>query len=122
MSRSDDHPQDGLLTVTQSDDGAQVCVALTGELDLSNAESLETALAEAIDSGKKVLIDLSRLEFLDSTGLALIVRTLGRSDAERFSFVPSKSSAVCRLLNITGLDEQMVISSPVETRQSLPTV
>lgn len=122
MSRSDDHLKGGLLTVTQSDEDSQVCVALAGELDLSNVKSLEAALAEAIDSGKKVVIDLGRLEFLDSTGLALIVETLGRSDAERFSFAPSKSSDVCRLLSLTGLDERMVIASPVETRPTLPTV
>lgn len=122
MSRTDDHLENGLLTVTRSDEGAQVCVALAGELDLSNVERLDLALAEAIDSGKKVVIDLSRLEFLDSTGLSLIVKTLGRSDAERFSFVPSKSSGVRRLLSLTGLDERMVISSAVETRQTLPTV
>lgn len=122
MSRSNDQLKDGLLTLTRSDDGSQVCLALTGELDLSNMGILETSLAEAIDSGKKVLIDLGELEFLDSTALALIVKTLSRSDAERFSFVPSKSSSVRRVLNLTGLDERMVVSSPVETRQSLPTV
>lgn len=122
MSHSDDHLKDGLLTVTRSDGGSQVCVTLAGELDLSNMGIFESTLAEAIDSGKKVVIDLSRLEFLDSTGLALIVMTLGRNDAERFSFLPSKSSGVRRLFNLTGLDERMVLSSPVETKQSLPTV
>ena len=122
MSPSDDHSKDGLLTVRQSDEGAQVRVVLDGELDLSNAAILEMALTEAIESEKKVLIDLTRLEFLDSTGVALIVKMLGRSDAERFSFLPSKSSGVCRLLSLTGLDERMVLSSPIENRPTLPAV
>jgi anti-sigma B factor antagonist len=122
MSEADVQVQDGLLTINRLDEGARVCVALDGELDLSNVPTLEAALAEAIDSGKNVLIDLGKLEFLDSTGLSLIVRTLGRPDAERFSFLPSRSSAVRRLLSMTGLDQRMVISQPLEARPTLPAV
>jgi anti-sigma B factor antagonist len=113
--------RDGLLTVSRADEGAHVRLTLVGELDLSNAPTLEASLAAAIDSGKKVVFDLSGLEFLDSTGLALIVGMLGRSDAERFSFVPSRSRNVRRLLSLTGLDERMVIDSgPVETLSAAP--
>jgi anti-sigma B factor antagonist len=112
--------QDGLLTVSRSDEGAQIRVALQGELDLSNVPTLETALEVAIESGKKVLIDLGELEFLDSTGVSLIVNTLQRHDAERFSFLPSRSSGVCRLLSMTGLDQRMVIFSPVEKSATMP--
>lgn len=120
MSRSDEQSKGGLLTVTQSDEGAQVRVSLAGELDLSNTESFDAALAEAIESGKKVLIDLGGLEFLDSTGLALIVKTLCRNDAERFSFIPSRSSGVRRLFHLTGLDERMVLSTVGEPEQIAP--
>jgi anti-sigma B factor antagonist len=122
MSPNDFQVHDGPLTVRWSDQGTQVNLAVDGELDLSNAATLESALAQAIDSEKKVLIDLGKLEFLDSTGIALIVKTLGRRDAERFSFLPSQSSSVCRLLELTGLDERMVISSPVEEQTPLPAV
>ena len=124
MSRSNDHSKDGLLTVTRSDEGSQVRVALDGELDLSNTGIFETNLTEAIDSGKKVVIDLGRLKFIDSTGLALIVEMLGRNDAERFSFLPSASSDVRRLLKLTGLDERMVLSTTdvAASQPSLPAV
>jgi anti-sigma B factor antagonist len=114
--------QDGLLTVDRADEGARVRLSLQGELDLSNAGTLEAALAAAIDSGKKVLVDLGKLEFLDSTGVALIVKTLGRPDAERFSFLPSESSAVRRLLSMTGLDQRMVLSSSIEEHPTLPAI
>lgn len=120
MFPNDFSVKDGLLTVQQSDEGAQVFVSLEGELDLSNVETLEAALADAIDSGKKILIDLGELEFLDSTGIALIVKTLRRHDAERFSFLPSRSSSVRRLLSMTGLEQRMAISSPAEESSTLP--
>jgi anti-sigma B factor antagonist len=112
--------QDGLLTVIRAEQGALVRVSLRGELDLSNVPTLERTLDEAIDSGKKVLIDLDRLEFLDSTGLALIVHMLGRSDAERFSFVPSRHRGVCRLFTLTGLDERMAIDTAAD--EALPSL
>lgn len=121
MPTTDVQVQDGLLLVSLADEGAQIRLALAGELDLSNVPTLETTLDDAIESGKKVLVDLHRLEFLDSTGLALIVRMLGRSDAERFSFVPSRSGNVQRVLTLTGLDQRMAIDSGVgEPLSALP--
>lgn len=116
MPDIDVQAQDGLLGVSCVDEGALVRLALSGELDLSNAPTLEVTLDGAINSGKKVLIDLDRLEFIDSTGLALIVAVLGRNDAERFSFVLSKSPGVRRVLNLTGLDERMVIATTTTER------
>jgi anti-sigma B factor antagonist len=111
VSTTDVQVQDGLLNVRRTDEGAHVRVALSGELDLSNVPTLEASLDAAIESGKKVLVDLDGLEFIDSTGLALIVRMLGRNDAERFSFVPSTFPGVRRVLDLTGLNERMVVAT-----------
>jgi anti-sigma B factor antagonist len=112
--------QDGLLTVQQLDEGAQLRLSLCGELDLSNTKTAEEALMEALASTKKVLVDLTRLEFLDSTGIALLVAALQRNDAERLSFVPSKSSGVRRLLGLTGLDKRMARSTTGAPRPAPP--
>ncbi|HEX7279371.1 MAG TPA: STAS domain-containing protein [Solirubrobacterales bacterium] len=86
-------------------------LTLQGELDLSNARTVEVALTEAFDTDKRILVDLGRLEFLDSTGISLLVSALGRPDAERLSFLPSESSGVRRLLSLTGLDRRMALST-----------
>ncbi|HKO37099.1 MAG TPA: STAS domain-containing protein [Solirubrobacterales bacterium] len=124
MPDTDISIQDGLLTVEQLDEGAQLRLSLRGELDLSNVKTAEAAVNEALASSKKVLIDLGSLEFLDSTGIALLVGALQRSDAERLSFVPSKSSGVRRLLGLTGLDTRMARSTTGSPRSasSLPAV
>jgi anti-sigma B factor antagonist len=114
--------QDGLLTVQQFDEGLQLRLALHGELDLSNAKTVEAALAEAFETGKKIVIDLGQLEFLDSTGIALLVGALGRRDAERLSFIASRAAAVRRLLNQTGLDRRMVLSTTAAASPALPAV
>lgn len=98
--------QDGLLTVRHSPEGDRIRVVIEGELDLSCAETAETALLSATADGKDVLVDLSGLEFIDSTGISLLVMIM-RIKETGLSFLPSASAEVQRLLGLTGLDERM---------------
>lgn len=54
-----------------------------------------------------MVVDLAKLEFLDSTGIALLVAALKGQSAQRLSFLPSESSDVARLLALTGLDRRL---------------
>jgi anti-anti-sigma factor len=98
------------LAVQQTSEGERLRVALNGELDLANAETPTLILREALSSGKNVVVDLASLEFLDSTGIALLVDAM-REGGERLSFLPSQHAAVSRLLSLTGLDERMNLAS-----------
>lgn len=98
--------KDGLLTVRQSSDGDRICIALDGELDLSNAQTVEAPLLAALGSGQDVLVDLSQLEFIDSTGISLLVMALKIKESG-LSFLPCESDEVRRLLDLTGLDQRM---------------
>jgi len=112
--------QDGLLTVELLDEGERVRLALLGELDLSNAATAETQLEEALGRELPVLVDMSKLEFLDSTGIAMLVIAMKRSDASRLTFVPSESIAVRRVLQMTGLDDRLPLAPGGEADQLLP--
>lgn len=97
-------------SAAQLDDGVRV-VAVRGELDLSTAPELEPPLEEAVSSGDaSVLIDLSECEFIDSTGIALIVRTWQRLDSSAEGdgtgkvVICSANDQVRRVLEITGLE------------------
>jgi anti-anti-sigma factor len=97
-------------TAAQLDDGVCV-VAVRGELDLSTASDLEGPLEEAVSSGDgAVLIDLSECEFIDSTGIALIVRTWQRLDRAADGdgggrvVICSDNEQVRRVLEITGIE------------------
>lgn len=92
------------------DDGIRV-IAVRGELDLSTAPELEGPLDEAITAGDtSVLVDLSECEFIDSTGIALIVRAWQRLDSsadnggEGRVVICSRNDQVRRVLEITGLE------------------
>lgn len=83
-------------------------IFVRGELDLSTAPELEGPLDQALDSGEgSVLIDLSGCEFIDSTGIALIVRAwqrLDRGEDGRALVICSGNEQVRRVLEITGLE------------------
>jgi anti-anti-sigma factor len=113
MPSTDFQTHDGLLVVQQTSEGERLRIALHGELDLANAETPAAILQEALDTDKSILVDLGKLEFLDSTGVALLVNAI-RDGGERLSFLPSEHAAVSRLLSITGLDERMNLT-PVAT-------
>jgi anti-anti-sigma factor len=59
-----------------------------------------------------VVLDMTGLEFIDSTGIALLVATLSRDDAEdpRVRFVPSAALAVTRVLDLTGVGERLPLA------------
>ena len=66
--------RDGQLTVRVERDGEELLVRAFGELDLTNAQTLEGELRRAIDSDAPgVIIDLSGLTAIDSTGLRALV-------------------------------------------------
>jgi len=82
-----------------------------GELDMNTAPELERSLEQALaDSQAAILLDLSQCEFIDSTGIALIVRTWQRLDrsggngGEGRLVLCSINHQVRRLLQITGVE------------------
>jgi len=83
-------------------------VAVRGELDLSTAPELEGPLEEVLERDEgSILIDLSQCEFIDSTGIALIVRAWQRLDSGengRALVICSGNEQVRRVLEITGLE------------------
>lgn len=93
-------------------DGVRV-VAVRGELDLSTAPDLEGPLDAALDGGDaSVLIDLAECEFIDSTGIALIVRAWQQLDGNGGSArlgICSPSEQVRRVLDVSGLDQSIPV-------------
>jgi anti-anti-sigma factor len=116
----DNEVKNGLLTLRSALEGDRVRLTLVGELDLSNVDTVEAALDEACTEDGDVLVDLGPLEFLDSTGISLLVRAIGGDGAARLTFLPSRSNGVRRLLNMTGLDQRMPLSTPTDGQPILP--
>jgi anti-anti-sigma factor len=89
-------------------DGARR-LTVTGELDLATAPKLRERLSELQAARRNVRLDLSQLEFIDSTGIGIIAR--GLRDAERGLWVldvdPNLPRQVARLLTIAGIADKL---------------
>ena len=82
-------------------DRARVFLALAGELDLATAPALAAEIADLRSRGfERVVLDLRCLEFMDSTGLALILGELERSEPGAFGVVVGDGEPR-RLLELT---------------------
>lgn len=91
-------------------------VKVDGEVDLSNATGLRDHLIEQVQQGNHFLaVDLSGVEFMDSSGLAVLISGLRRTKEHDGSLVlVSPTSSVKRVLSITGLDKVFEIHDSVE--------
>jgi anti-sigma B factor antagonist len=108
MELMSDEVRDGLLTVVVARNGSAHTIALSGELDMANVDTfaarLEASEAEGADS---IVIDLSALKFVDSTGIATLVAAdhrLNQDGRRRLTMIPSRALAVTRVMETTGLD------------------
>jgi anti-sigma B factor antagonist len=85
-------------------------------LDLASSPALEEALERAGRSAPGMLIlDLSELEFMDSTGLSVLVRAHHRAQESGWRFGLVKGGPqVQRLLNLTGIDQRITVADSPE--------
>lgn len=103
--------------VTFEERTGAVYATLRGELDISTATALEDDLRR-VEASKPALIvlDLKQLEFMDSTGLRLLISadTRARDDGRRLAIVKG-NEMVQRVLRLTRLDERLdIIEDPAE--------
>lgn len=66
----------------RSTDGAAI-VAMTGDVDRRAQEAMDTAYAAAAASGLPVVLDFTGVDYINSTGIAVIVGVLARARAAR---------------------------------------
>jgi stage II sporulation protein AA (anti-sigma F factor antagonist) len=90
-------------------------VVVRGEIDMQTAEKLEGVLDDVIAKGARlVTLDLEQVDFLDSSGLRVILGASNKlADQEGQLLLEGASSAVERVLELTGVIERLR-----QTRQS----
>jgi anti-sigma B factor antagonist len=104
-----------LSLATRSVSGHSV-LEIGGEIDVYTAPRLRERLIEMVNAGvRHVVVDLARVEFLDSTGLGVLVgahRRLRATDGDLSLVCPQER--LLKIFRITGLDSVFVIHSSVE--------
>lgn len=94
------------LSIRATRDGSTAIVTASGEIDLSNVGELRTAVTEAAEDCEKLRLDLTGIEFIDSTGLGglLELRSTLRARSVTLEIVAGEGP-VRQAVEITGLAE-----------------
>ena len=114
----------GDLEITEREQGGVRVLHVAGELDISTAPALCLRLESARRvANAQVLVDLSHLEFCDSTGLRALILAAQEitASAGRFGVVvPSGDGAVAKMFTVCGAGELLrIFPSPDEALAAL---
>lgn len=95
------------LSVSTRDEGQFTVVEVGGEVDVYTAPRLREAVVSAIDAGNvKLVIDVDRVDFLDSTGVGVLVGALKKVRGEGGTLdIVCTQPRLLKIFDITGLDK-----------------
>ncbi|KHF39065.1 STAS domain-containing protein [Halalkalibacter okhensis] len=98
------------LSIRSENKADIIVLYVAGEIDAYTAPKLREALIPLAEKGTNVKVDLSDVQYIDSTGLGVFIGALKASDANNAKLtLVGMSARVQRLFTITGLDEVMAI-------------
>ncbi len=104
------------MQIETTPDSDRYVITVSGEVDLATSPELDTAIIAAIKSGSSSLvIDLTDVSFMDSSGLGVIVRGLKRCrEADNDLDLVITNERVLKVFGITGLDQVIPIHDSIE--------
>ncbi|MEU5091460.1 STAS domain-containing protein [Streptomyces sp. NPDC021356] len=108
--------QSGRLLVEVRQEGFSAVVTPAGELDHHTADLLREPLEECVDKGRsRLVVDCSRLEFCDSTGLNVLLGARLKAEAAGGGVhLAGMLPVVARVFEITGADAVFTVHATLE--------
>ena len=96
------------------EEGANLVVAFVGDVDLEHSPKARKVLLESVRRGKRVLVDLSGVDYIDSSGVASLVEAykLARTRSQDLALASVSASAM-RVLQLARLDKVFTIHDSV---------
>jgi anti-sigma B factor antagonist len=100
---------------TEHENGHQI-LHISGEVDLSWSQQVRKAVLDALGSGQPVAVDLSKVEYIDSSGIAALVEGFQLARGKKQSFALLRiSKSVLSVLKLARLDRVFVIWDELPT-------
>jgi anti-sigma B factor antagonist len=108
------------LSLTTRTEGDRTVVVVGGEIDVYTAPKLREQLVDLVNAGKyHLVVDMEGVEFLDSTGLGVLVGGLKRVRAHDGSLrLVCTQERILKIFRITGLTKVFPIHDTVEAAVS----
>jgi anti-sigma B factor antagonist len=108
------------VTAVEDRDGA-IVVRLAGELDLYNAHLVrDVLLAAATREPERLVIELSEVTFIDSTGLGILIEARTNLANRRAFLLAGPGLETRRALEISGLDRHFTVHESLGDALSAP--
>ena len=104
------------LTLESREEGDRTVVAVGGEIDVYTAPKLREQLVDLVNDGRyHLVVDMEAVEFLDSTGLGVLVGGLKRVRAHDGSLrLVCTQERILKIFRITGLTKVFPIHASVD--------
>lgn len=104
------------LALASRTEGDFEVIEVAGEVDVYTAPRLREAIVAAVDAGHtRLVIDVQKVDFLDSTGLGVLVGALKRVRADGGSLdIVCTQERILKIFQITGLDKVFGLHSTIE--------
>jgi anti-anti-sigma factor len=85
-------------------------LSIAGELDLNTIPEVEGPILKELGSGSVVILDLSQLAFIDSSGIGLLIQAFRSTDGDgRLRTVVAQGSQVDRVFGLAGVNRVLPI-------------
>ena len=104
------------LTLSTREVGGNSVVEASGEVDVYTAPQLDEELTKIVEGGNyKLVVDLTKVDFLDSTGLGVLVKALKRvREHDGTLAIVATTDRITKVFRITGLDSVMTLHASVD--------
>jgi len=97
------------MTITKTQDGTKLLLAISGRLDTSTAPQLETELKESLTGITELVFDMTELEYISSAGLRVLLsaqKTMNRQGSMKLTHV---CDTVMEVFEVTGFSDLLTI-------------
>ena len=90
------------MTINKTTNGNALTIALEGRLDTTTAPELEQALKESLDSAQELIMDFSKLDYISSAGLRVLLSAHKTMRTKGGMKVVNVNEIVKEVFDVTG--------------------
>ncbi|WP_046468847.1 STAS domain-containing protein [Allosalinactinospora lopnorensis] len=111
------------LKITVRNDDGGVVLVLVGEIDMATEEQFHQAVLHSLAEWprQRVVLDCTRLDFIDSSGLRVLIQSYKAARERRGTlFIACVTERLAQILRVTGIDTRIPVFPTVESALAAP--
>lgn len=97
------------MTINKTLNGTELTIALEGRLDTTTSPELEAALKESLDGVTALTLDFSRLEYISSAGLRVLLSTQKTMNKQGSMKLTHVGEVIQEIFEVTGFTDILTI-------------